>query len=352
MWSRIENMTYSRIIRHLLFLLFISFSLHSSVLAQGTAGLDCADALRLCNTSSRNDTIKFPPPHPIGLVDDLVNGDSVSWLSGEERPFWYTFTVQNTGPFEMVIDDNVSFAGVITSFAYANNWAIFDITAGCGTIGLATEIAGIDNKSTNNAGPTGIIFNPPANGRFIAPITLTAGRTYALIIDMNIDVTAGFDIFNSIDFNPTGLAGAVNFSPLSADFSVSNDTVCTGQVITFTDQTTNGNPPFIYDWDFGDGSGTSTVANPTYSYTTNGTYVVTQTVDVDTFGLCTDVATQTIVVQDISVTLNPVPDLCDNDAPVTLTGNPAGGTFSGPGVSGNTFDPSVTGTGSFLITYR
>ncbi|MBK7212908.1 MAG: hypothetical protein IPH88_06355 [Bacteroidales bacterium] len=38
-------------------------------------------------------------------------------------------------------------------------------------------------------------------------------------------------------------------------------------------------------------------------------------------------------------------------SPITLSGIPAGGTFSGPGVSGNQFDPSVTGIGMFTITY-
>lgn len=40
------------------------------------------------------------------------------------------------------------------------------------------------------------------------------------------------------------------------------------------------------------------------------------------------------------------------DAPVTLVGTPAGGTFSGPGVSGNTFDPALAGVGGpYTITY-
>ena len=34
-----------------------------------------------------------------------------------------------------------------------------------------------------------------------------------------------------------------------------------------------------------------------------------------------------------------------SDPPATLTGSPAGGTFSGPGISGNTFNPSLAGAG-------
>jgi len=40
-----------------------------------------------------------------------------------------------------------------------------------------------------------------------------------------------------------------------------------------------------------------------------------------------------------------------SDSPVTLTGNPLGGTFSGPGISGNQFDPNVAGLGNHEIIY-
>ncbi|MFH1321651.1 MAG: LamG-like jellyroll fold domain-containing protein [Bacteroidota bacterium] len=42
---------------------------------------------------------------------------------------------------------------------------------------------------------------------------------------------------------------------------------------------------------------------------------------------------------------------CTTDAAVTLTGTPAGGTFTGTGISGNQFDPSVAGAGTHTITY-
>lgn len=42
----------------------------------------------------------------------------------------------------------------------------------------------------------------------------------------------------------------------------------------------------------------------------------------------------------------------DTDPPVTMTGTPAGGYFSGPGVSGNTFNPALAGPGGpYTITY-
>ena len=42
---------------------------------------------------------------------------------------------------------------------------------------------------------------------------------------------------------------------------------------------------------------------------------------------------------------------CISDSPVTLSVSPVGGTFSGPGVSGNIFNPKVAGEGSHVIQY-
>lgn len=52
------------------------------------------------------------------------------------------------------------------------------------------------------------------------------------------------------------------------------------------------------------------------------------------------------------VTLQPFSPVCINTTSFLLTGgNPAGGTFSGPGVSGGMFTPSSAGVGSHNITY-
>ncbi len=71
-------------------------------------------------------------------------------------------------------------------------------------------------------------------------------------------------------------------------------------------------------------------------------------------GICT-INSDTVV-----MTFLPAPNVTfDPIAPVTTTtpafaltgGNPAGGTYSGTGVSNNNFDPAVSGPGNFIITY-
>ncbi|SEI40249.1 hypothetical protein SAMN05216327_101266 [Dyadobacter sp. SG02] len=44
-------------------------------------------------------------------------------------------------------------------------------------------------------------------------------------------------------------------------------------------------------------------------------------------------------------------EYCINAAPVTLSGTPAGGVFTGPGITGSTFDPATAGLGTHTVTY-
>ncbi|HTG42115.1 MAG TPA: DNRLRE domain-containing protein, partial [Methylomirabilota bacterium] len=60
----------------------------------------------------------------------------------------------------------------------------------------------------------------------------------------------------------------------TASFSSSATTALTGVAINFTD-TSTGNPPTAWSWDFGDGSLGSTTANPSHSWSATGTYTVT-----------------------------------------------------------------------------
>ena len=60
-----------------------------------------------------------------------------------------------------------------------------------------------------------------------------------------------------------------------------------------------------------------------------------------------------IITSPPAVTFAAIPDQCVNTTPFVLTqGNPAGGVYSGTGVvGGNSFNPSLSGAGTFLLTY-
>ena len=72
----------------------------------------------------------------------------------------------------------------------------------------------------------------------------------------------------------------------------------------------------------------------------------------DTFG-CSDTAFRKITVNSLpEVILTSINPVCANAEAFELTeGSPAGGTYSGNGVSGSIFDPTVAGTGNSAITY-
>lgn len=55
--------------------------------------------------------------------------------------------------------------------------------------------------------------------------------------------------------------------------------------------------------------------------------------------------------EQLTATLTAPATACVYDTPIQLSGTPAGGTFSGPGVSGNMFDPSAAGGGFHIIYY-
>lgn len=66
---------------------------------------------------------------------------------------------------------------------------------------------------------------------------------------------------------------------------------------------------------------------------------------------CSDNDHITITVAVPDATISPVDTLCINSPPVTLTAHDLGGTWSGAGVTGNTFNPAVAGAGNHIIRY-
>jgi len=65
----------------------------------------------------------------------------------------------------------------------------------------------------------------------------------------------------------------------TTDFSADETAVNAGDIIQFTDATTDGVAPYTCEWDFNnDGTVDSTEANPSYAYTSAGTYSVSLTI--------------------------------------------------------------------------
>ncbi|MFM2386399.1 MAG: hypothetical protein RL660_1156 [Bacteroidota bacterium] len=116
-------------------------------------------------------------------------------------------------------------------------------------------------------------FVTPSNG------TVSSGSIDTITIHVNSrglqgGIDTSFVIVNTND--PANLQDTIwiykNISNMPcANFGNTTPSLCAG-VVNFTDSTTNN--PFLWHWDFGDGS-TSTLQNPTHVFTANGTFSVT-----------------------------------------------------------------------------
>ncbi|MFL5754199.1 MAG: T9SS type A sorting domain-containing protein, partial [Bacteroidia bacterium] len=131
----------------------------------------------------------------------------------------------------------------------------------------------------------------------------------------------------------------VNTTP-AVSASAVTATICSGSSVTL-----NGSGAATYSWQPGNLSGNNVSVSPaaTATYTLTGTSSGCS----DTTSVTVNVLMTPTVSYTESTTV-----VCSGDGPFALTpGTPAGGVYSGAGVSGNTFDPWTAGTGTITVTY-
>jgi hypothetical protein len=131
----------------------------------------------------------------------------------------------------------------------------------------------------------------------------------------------------------------VNALPASPTITASGATnFCAGDSVVLSSSQAGGNL-----WSSGAGSQDITVF-------TSGNYTVTYT---DGNGCSASSSQMSVTVNALpSVNMGAFSDVCSYVAPYSLTGGiPAGGMYSGPGVSSGLFDPAAAGVGVHTITY-
>jgi gliding motility-associated-like protein len=208
----------------------------------------------------------------------------------------------------------------------ALNLSITSVAPLCTASAPVTLTPNVNGGVFSGTGVSGNIFNPSVSGAGTFTITYSIpGNDCSIPATTQITVSA----------TPT-----VSFAPLS---NVCNNTapfVLTG-----------GSPASQAGVGTGVYSGVGVSSNSMNPATCGaGTFPITYTYT--TAAGCTATAVSNITVtQAFNLTVQSVGPLCEGDAAVALTPSVSGGVFSGTGVSGNNFDPSVTGVGSFNITY-
>jgi len=177
-------------------------------------------------------------------------------------------------------------------------------------------------------GQTGTTLNVTSLGDYKVEVECANGCTD----EDEVTVTQSAN-YPTVNITPNGgeLTCATTFIILTADTSGSACTVTSYQ---------------WYKDDVALGGQTGT----TLSVTSPGDYKV----EVECANDCS-ASDSVVVTQDISapsVNAGPDQEVCEDGGPITLSGaTPSGGTWSGTGVSGDTFDPSGLTPGDYTVTY-
>jgi gliding motility-associated-like protein len=317
---------------------------------------DCDNAIPVCQQSYSQGTSYTGH----GTIQE-VNGTCLS--TQETNSVWYTFTVQNSGTFTFLLN---------TSNDY--DYALYDITnIGCVGVPSATPVRCNYSATYGSTGLTlptqgGNLSYNASQAPTMAGINVTAGQTFALIIDNYSANSNGYSLTfggtaQIFDNTPPTL-GALNIScnPSSFDIHFSEPVQCSSLAANGSDFTITGPGGINIPVTSASGNLCSTGASFTNFATVNfnnaglvtGTYTVTIAAGTDgntILDKCSNVmsTSQTVTFQ----YLGPVSIAASNTAvcvgtPITFTlsgdNGEAGAVFSWTPVSASTNTLSVSPT--------
>lgn len=168
-----------------------------------------------------------------------------------------------------------------------------------------------------------------SNGSTLQAVTVNSSGTFSVTVT------------NANGCSASSAGTTVTVNPLPATPVISpggSTTFCQGGNVTLT--STSGT---TYLWN----TGATTQA---ISAIASGSYTVRVT---NANGCSATSSSTTVTVNPLpAVSLAPFSSVCNTNGAFALTGGlPAGGSYSGTGVSGGMFDPGVAGVGTFTITY-
>ncbi len=255
----------------------------------------------------------------VDLTSSVVGGND--WSTSETTQ---TISVATSGSYTVTyIDGNgCSATSAPTTVTVNANPATPTITANSPT--TFCQGGSVDLTSSQL---TGNVWSTTQTSQVI---TVTTSGSYSV---MHTDANGCSAISNPVNV-------IVNANPAIPTVTANGPlTFCANEDVDLSSSQTNGNT-----W-------STTETTQTVSINLTGVYTVTYT---DGNGCSATSSPVTVTVNPLPViTMDLFTDVCVEETAFTLTGaTPAGGTYSGTGVSGGMFDPSVAGVGVHTIYYE
>lgn len=240
----------------------------------------------------------------------------------------------------------ISLPYMVTALAAGSyNFTFVDGTTGC-TSNLLAQGINDPNPPTTPTISAGGLTTFCAGGSVDLTSSYGTGNSWST---MESSSTISVTITSTISVTHTDGSGCSSTSApivITVNALPAIPTITAGGATTFCD----GGSVNLTSSQGAGNSWSTTETTQTISATTDGSYTVMFT---DGNG-CASTSAPTAVTVNALPTMSQTPfaDVCDYNAAFTLTGaTPTGGTYSGTGVTGTTFDPAVAGLGTHSITY-
>lgn len=285
---------------------------------------------------------------PTSLTSSIIASSNVSCFGGSNG----TASASATGgtlPYTYIWSNGIS-ASSVSGLIAGNYFVTITDVNGCSSTSTLTitqpsaffiSVLGINVScnSGNNGSASAVI----SGGTSPYTYNWSNGLSSSLVTGLS----AGTYTITVTDANACSIIDSITITEPPPIVVMTNTVspICKGSCVTLNASSSGGTGTHSYVWQPGNISGVAITVCPT----SNVSYTVTVIDSLNCSG--NDTVTVQIKNVPVSFTLNPN-TVCETDFAFALTGgDPPGGTYSGPGVSGGIFDPAIAGPGLHTIIY-
>ena len=319
-----------------------------NVTAAGNYTVTITDGLGCSNSSTVAVSVSTRPTVTVSGSATVCAGQSVTLTAvGGATYLWNTGVTTNT--LTVTPSANTTYSVIGTNVAGCSDTATFSVVVDAiptmsGTPTITNAGCGLSNGSITGVSivGTGLTYNWTNSANVSVGTTADLSNVPAGVYNLTATKATGC----SAAFGPYSISNPT--APAAATVTVVDSVLCAGETIQMTAASSATGATFTWSGPNFTGSG-ATVTIPNATAANAGVYSVTVTAN----GCTSASSNKSVVVNNLpAVTVLTFTDTtCVNYSNVTLAGAPAGGTFSGSGVNGASFDPAVAGVGTHVVTY-